>query len=71
MPAQGEKVFENLLRRVAKRQGLELHKTRRRDPRALDYGTWTLIDAKSGTTVNGELRSLEEVDQALSRPRRR
>lgn len=35
-----EKVRENRLRRMAKRQGLELSRSRRRDPRALDYGAW-------------------------------
>lgn len=35
-----EKVRENRLRRMAERQGLSLSKSRRRDPRALDYGGW-------------------------------
>ena len=33
-----EKVRENRLRRMAKRQGLHLVKNGRRDPRAIDYG---------------------------------
>lgn len=33
-----EKVRENRLRRMAERQGLRLVKSRRRDPRAIDYG---------------------------------
>ena len=33
-----EKVRENRLRRMAERQGFALHKKRRHDPRALDYG---------------------------------
>jgi hypothetical protein len=40
-----EKVRENRIRRVAARRGYELHKTRRRDPHALDYGTYTLVNA--------------------------
>ncbi len=36
------KVRENRLRRMADRQGLTLTKSRRRDPRALDYGKWTI-----------------------------
>jgi hypothetical protein len=35
---------EQLLRRRAKRQGFELSKSKTRDPRALDYGTWTISD---------------------------
>jgi len=30
------------LRRMAERQGLQLHKSRRRDPRAIDYGEYWL-----------------------------
>ena len=33
-----EKMRENRLRRMAERQGFALHKKRRHDPRALDYG---------------------------------
>jgi hypothetical protein len=44
----GEKVRENRLRRMADRQGLQLVKSRRRDPRAVDYGTYALyvVDAE-------------------------
>jgi hypothetical protein len=38
------KVRENLLRRMADRQRLQLQKSRRRDPNALDYGTYWLTD---------------------------
>jgi hypothetical protein len=38
------KTFENRLRRVAQRQGYRLEKSRRRDPYALDYGTYRLIN---------------------------
>jgi hypothetical protein len=38
-----EKVRENRLRRMAERQGLRLVKSRRRDPRAIDYGTYRLM----------------------------
>jgi hypothetical protein len=37
-----EKVRENRLRRVAGRRGWTLSKSRRRDPLAVDFGTWTL-----------------------------
>jgi hypothetical protein len=36
-------VRENRLRRMAKRQGLVLEKSRRRDPRAIDYGVYRLV----------------------------
>ena len=39
-----EKVRENRLRRMAKRQGLRLVKNGRRDPRATDYGTWRIVN---------------------------
>jgi hypothetical protein len=38
------KVRENRLRRMAERQGLVLHKSRRRDPRAIDHGLYWLVD---------------------------
>ena len=45
--ADGEKVRENRLRRMAERQGLALRKSRRRDPRALDYGVYYVADART------------------------
>jgi hypothetical protein len=49
---QGEKVRENRLRRMAKRQGLKLAKSRLRDTRALGYGGWMLTD-REGTERTG------------------
>jgi hypothetical protein len=40
--ANPEKVREDKLRRMAQRQGLYLVKNPRRDPRAIDYGTYML-----------------------------
>lgn len=37
------KVRENRLRRMATRQGLQLHRSPRRDTRALDYGLYRLL----------------------------
>jgi hypothetical protein len=48
-----EKVRENRLRRMAERQGLRLEKSRRRDPRAIDFGMYMLIDAQTNTVVAG------------------
>jgi Cdc6-like AAA superfamily ATPase len=50
---QDEKVRENRLRRMAERQGLRLEKSRRRDPRAIDYGMYTLVDPNSNAIVAG------------------
>jgi hypothetical protein len=48
-----EKVRENRMRRMAERQGLELRKSRRRDPRALDYGTYALVNPRENVVVAG------------------
>jgi hypothetical protein len=37
------KVRENRLRRLAARQGLQLEKSRVRDPRAVTYGRWFVV----------------------------
>ena len=47
-----QKVLENRLRRAAKRQGLLLEKSRRRDLRAIDYGLYALLDAFTGDPIN-------------------
>ena len=41
------KVLENRLRRAARRQGLNLEKSRTRDPRALDCGKYWLLDDRN------------------------
>lgn len=73
MPAateQSEKVRENRLRAMAERQGLSLHKSRRRDPRAMDFDRWMIVDAFTNSIVAGELNtpralSLDEVEAYL------
>ena len=42
------KVEEARLRRMAHRQGFILSKSRRRDPNALDYGLYALLDSTGG-----------------------
>jgi hypothetical protein len=44
MSDRQHKTFESRLRRMAKRQGLMLRRSRRRDGRALDYGAYWLIE---------------------------
>ena len=39
-----EKVRENRLRRALDRQGFRLIRSARRDPRARDYGQYTIVD---------------------------
>jgi len=41
---QQRKVRENRLREAAKRQGLELRKSRQRDPRGTEFGMYYLLD---------------------------
>lgn len=70
-----EKTRENRLRRMARRQGLDLEKSRRRDPRALDYGGYQLIARGSNSLVLGELAgngfsaSLDDIEAFLLRAR--
>jgi hypothetical protein len=66
-----EKIRENKLRRMAERQGLRLEKSRRRDERAYDYGTYQLVDPYTNTLVasghqHGYGLSLDEIEQALT-----
>lgn len=58
------KARENRMRAAAQRQGLLLTKSRRRDPRALDYNTWTLVDLEDYDVVD-ELMTLDEVESHL------
>jgi hypothetical protein len=60
---QGEKVRENLLRRMADRQGLALVKSRRRDPRALDYGRYRLVRGRSTVL---DTKALDDVEAYLT-----
>ncbi len=54
MPAeQVTKVRENKLRRMAARQGYGLMKSRARDPRALGYGGFMIVDPKTNFIVAG------------------
>jgi hypothetical protein len=68
-----EKVREARLRRMAKRQGLQLVKSRRRDPLAVDYGRYVLVDANGAPTAADELVSahamtMDDVEDLLTSP---
>jgi hypothetical protein len=65
-----EKIRENRLRRMAARQGLQLIKSRRRDPRAIDYGQYWIADARSNFLHKGPYNDgfadLDQVEQFLT-----
>ena len=65
------KVRENRLRRMAARQGLSLVKSRRRDPRAINFGTYMLVDISTNAVVAGDHErgyglTLDDVEKWLS-----
>ena len=47
-----EKARENRLRRAAERRGFVLQRSRRRDPQAIGYGQYQLIDAATGAVAS-------------------
>lgn len=57
------KVRERRLRRMAARQGYKLHKSRRRDPHATDFGKYQLARGAAVT----KLLTLDEVEARLTR----
>jgi hypothetical protein len=61
-----DKIRENRLRRVAERQGLRLRKSRRRDPRAIGYGTYDLVQARDDYMVSPEQLTLDGIEQWLT-----
>jgi len=69
-----DKVRVNKLRRVAERQGMKLHKVRRYDPKAIDYGTFYLWDTRHNALIfpasyeeTGIGASLEEIEEYLTK----
>lgn len=52
------RALELRLRRTARRRGLSLTKSRRRDPEAEDYGLWILWE---GETVRAQARELDVI----------
>ena len=47
------RVVEDRMRRAAQRRGLRLIKSRRRDPRAIDYGLYVLIEDSARNRTPG------------------
>jgi len=67
---QETKVRENRVRRALARQmpGCRLVKTRRRDPRAADYGTFRVVNAKGQTPwqfQSSRKLTLDEIEERL------
>ncbi|MDF2809899.1 MAG: hypothetical protein K0S56_930 [Microvirga sp.] len=70
-----DKVKENRLRLTAERRGFKLKRSRRRDPQAVDFGGYMLVDIRADTVVLGGgvfsfQASLEEVEAYLGAPLR-
>ena len=63
-----DRAREVRLRRGAERQGLVLQKSRTRDPKALDYGTYVLRDADTRRQLSPNL-SLDQVEKYLTERR--
>jgi hypothetical protein len=68
-----DRVRENRARRVAERRGLTLSRCRRRDPLALGFGLYKVLDTSTGQSVFGDgpggfAATLDEVETFLSRP---
>jgi hypothetical protein len=69
-----DKRRENRLRRTAHRQGLQLVKSRNRNPRTAEHGTFMLVDAYTNGVVASGLQSgygltLDDVERALASAR--
>lgn len=68
-----DKVRENRLRRAVARQGCQLVKSRRRDPRALDFERYGITDQATGGLVaggdgfNGFGLTLDDVERWVNR----
>jgi hypothetical protein len=70
---QDYKVRQTRLRRIADRRGLRLTKSGRRDPLAIDYDRFALLDIRTGKYVNPPIAdrwvcswTLDEVEQYLT-----
>jgi excisionase family DNA binding protein len=55
MATTAERTRDQRLRRMADRQGYRLAKSRRRDPRAIDFDKWVLLDKFTGGVIYGTM----------------
>lgn len=58
------KTRQNRVRRMARRQGFEVHKVRRMDPLALDYGTYLLTEGSREL----QFENIDDLEQFLATP---
>lgn len=71
MEKDEDKIRENRLRMVARRRGLVLVKSRRRDLKAVDFGTYMLLDPSNNDVIvasslpNGYGLSLDDVEREI------
>jgi hypothetical protein len=70
---EAERTREQRLRRAAARQRLRLVKSKRKDPRAWDYGGFMLVDESTNGVILGApptgsngIATLDEVEQYLT-----
>jgi len=61
-----EKVREDRLRRMARRQKLTLRKSGRRDPRAWDYGRYWLVDESNREVGPPQGLDLDGIERFLT-----
>lgn len=71
MTSTALKTRETRLRRAARRQGLALQKSRMRDPRGIDYGTYQLVDETGRIVAKASGRAaygltLDQIEQRLT-----
>ena len=67
-----ERVRERRIRRMAERQGYKLSRSARRDPRALDYRKYSLIDLRTRTRLfvdelSDYAATLDQIEAFLTR----
>ena len=70
--SENSKVRENRLRRIAERRGFLIQKSKRRDPKAIDFGGYMLIDARTNSVVLGATSfafsaDLDEIEDYLNK----
>lgn len=71
MTENERKILENRLRRAATRQGLTLQKSKSRDPRAIGYGQFMIIDPQTNAILAGAnpyaySMTLDDVEEYLT-----
>jgi len=67
-----DKVRENRLRRMARRRGYSVVKSRARDPRAITFGTYAVVDDRNNLVFGdhnfGYGMDLDAIEEWLNEP---